>query len=136
MKHKIKFRSKCAGVWRKGDHLTYANGEVIKQWSGSLSLEYTVKPETVGQFTGVYDVDGKEIYEADVVQYTREDKYRYIVTWNDELMCYEGKCIDNGCSVQFLKSFLEKCCVVGNIFDNPKLLKGVKENGDKRRVRK
>ena len=130
---KIKFRGKCAGVWRKGD---YANGEVIKQWSGSLSPEYTVKPETVGQFTGVYDVDGKEIYEADVVQYTREDKYRYIVTWNDELMCYEGKCIDNGCSVQFLKSFLEKCCVVGNIFDNPKLLKGVKENGDKRRVRK
>ena len=133
---KIKFRGKCAGVWRKGDHLTYANGEVIKQWSGSLSPEYTVKPETVGQFTGVYDVDGKEIYEADVVQYTREDKYRYIVTWNDELMCYEGKCIDNGCSVQFLKSFLEKCCVVGNIFDNPKLLKGVKENGNKRRVHK
>ena len=84
----------------------------------------------------MYDVDGKEIYEADVVQYTREDKYRYIVTWNDELMCHEGKCIDNGCNVQFLKSFLEKCRVVGNVFDNLKLLKGVKENGNKRRVRK
>ncbi|MBR1398198.1 MAG: hypothetical protein IJ563_11805 [Selenomonadaceae bacterium] len=123
MKRKIKFRGKCAAVWRKGDHLTYANGEVIKQWSGSLSPEYTVEPETVGQFTGAYDVDGKEIYEADVVQYTREDKYRYIVVWNDELMCYEGKCIDNGCNVQFLKSFLEKCRIVGNIFDNPELNK-------------
>ena len=76
--------------------------------------------------SNVYDVDGKEIYTGDIVQYTREDKYRYIVTWNDELMCHEGKCIDNGCNVQFMKSFLEKCRVVGNVFDNPKLLKGVK----------
>ena len=134
MRQIIKYRGKCAGVWRKGDHLTYQNSDVIKQWSGSLSPEYTIDPETLGRFLNVYDVDGKEIYTGDIVQYTHENKYRYIVTWNNELMCYEGKCIDNGCNVQFLKSFLEKCRVVGNVFDDPKLLKGVKENGNKRRV--
>ena len=68
MKRRIMFRGKCAGTWRTGDHLTYREGDAIKHWMGSISPEYSVDPETVGQFTGAYDVEGNEIFEGDICQ--------------------------------------------------------------------
>lgn len=127
MKRKIKYRGKCAGAWRKGDHLTYANGEVIKQWSGSLSPEYTVEPETVGQFTGAYDVDGKEIYEGDILKDANGEifvVYYEGYSWLAGLPALVKGAGLYDCNLE--DKDLKTCKVIGNIFDSPELI----ERGD------
>ncbi|WP_411973401.1 YopX family protein [Sphingobacterium sp. Lzh-3] len=59
---------------------TNANKIVILQLYNEHDwLRHEVLPETVGQFTGVYDIDKKEIFEHDVVTFgRREGKYNVV----------------------------------------------------------
>ena len=125
MKRMIKFRGKCGDVWRHGDHLAYANSECIKNWLGGLSFEYTAESDTVGQFTGLYDSEGKEIYEGDICEII-DDGAEFRVDWdknNAKFVC----CLANGKKSKFsfnYKNARKHLKVIGNIFDNPELLKG------------
>ena len=119
----IKFRGKCAGVWRKGDHLTYANGDVIKAWNGSMSFEYSVDSKTVGQFTEMYDCDGKEIYEDDIIQNLRYENVigrviRHKGCW---AMVFDNNDNDFVILYEDLQNFDYR--VIGNVFDNPEIIK-------------
>ena len=83
--------------------------------------------DTLGQFTGLYDKNGKEIYEGDVVKWSNGLMYD-VKFWEGMFYasieeCNEG--ILGGFPLHRLTEYEDgKCEIVGNIFDNPELLKG------------
>ena len=81
-----------------------------------------VKPETVGQYTGRLDKNGKKVFEHDILQIL-DGVARGIVQWWENDQCYvletkEGWHIDDFGNYG-RPEYYE---VIGNIHDNPELL--------------
>ena len=77
-----------------------------------------VIPETVGQFTGLTDKYGKEIFEGDIVEVVHEGVYK--CRWDDgnlEFGLIDGK---ESFGMAYVSPF--DIAVIGNIYDNPELL--------------
>lgn len=93
--------------------------------------EFEVLAGTVGQFTGLHDKNGKEIYEGDIVQFNQkfliENTLR--VGYEDSHRGGFSLCTKEGYYGMFGDAWLEPfyCEVIGNIHDNPELLKGGKK---------
>ena len=87
-----------------------------------VSVFYSVIPETVGQYTGLTDKNGKRIFEGDIVSLVKHDGLIYKVVYvpcRYELVNSKGV---NCFVLDIYKS--ENIEVIGNIYDNPELLGG------------
>lgn len=80
---------------------------------------YDVIPETVCQFTGLTDKNGTKIFECDIVKWIDSDGNNRI----DKVWYHNGGFVL--CNIEhhigdYIHNYLE---VIGNIYDNPELLK-------------
>lgn len=130
--------------WVFGSLWFDTRNEATLIWSEELEYWVRVDPSTVGQYTGLKDEHGKEIYEGDIVLHFSnkyaEDEYAflvntagidpkhlhyYVVSWNNTeggfgYVLLKELHINNPdmCGFNPCLGFL-----VGNIHDNPELLK-------------
>ena len=119
----------CSDEWVYGDliHKRHDRDALMIQDENGLGSD--VVPESVGQFTGLHDKDGKEIYEGDIVYFID-----YTYTPLDGLK-QEGYIVYNkgyfeirvGNNLRYSLHGLQlwvynHCEIIGNIIDNPNLL--------------
>lgn len=125
----IKFRAKnLDGEWVYGfyteEERQTINGFEKKYFIVNDGYDY-VKPETVGQFTGLYDKDGKEIYEGDILQLKYSDgSYHSSSVYYAQQKGYWA--VDVSINERIILGYIDRTrlVVIGNIYDNPELLTG------------
>lgn len=123
---KIKFRGKSSydRRWIIGALVPNGKQPCIAEF-GKLFELTEVDSESVGQFTGVYDCNGKEIYEGDIVLARSEGECRMCQVVFSERTCSFFLYNNSGpwyiSADNTMKDTLLE--IIGNIHDNPDLIK-------------
>ena len=87
---------------------------------------YKVIPETVGQYTGLTDKNGRKVFEGDIVVFADffdDEIHRGVVYWCDLAFwfdCTETEGDEGIYSLAYISANILE--VIGNIYDNPELL--------------
>ena len=138
MKREILFRGKStiSKEWVYGDLVHTSQLTAIKEVNGDYFRPISVSPDTIGQYTGLKDKNGKKIFEGDVVHLKGDgnggtkvgkDYYR-VVTFHEGSFCIS---IEDGVHHPVHTPIYEYCDshsivnwdVIGNVTDNPELMK-------------
>ena len=128
MAREIKFRAKSDGIWVYGElHLMCRMPHI------HCPEARPIKTDTVGQFSGLRDKYGKEIYEGDVVRWRRLKSKDEV----DEQICYIGfhalsasfRLITKDSDYAIGNRGIPTDCfeVIGNMWDNRELITWLRE---------
>jgi len=133
----IKFRAKISGTdeWIYGlPNAVYLNNNIDSiQCKKSKKIEY-IKIDTLGEYTGLKDKNGKEIYEGDILTYHYYDFMCIVKFENGSFVCYHARekdwdenelkwgLLSRAFDSDMIESFGE-IEIIGNIYENPELFK-------------
>ena len=83
-----------------------------------------VCPETVGQYTGLTDKNGKKVFEGDILKVLDcfDNEVIYLIDYKDSTFCANQKGVNFSTHLSNFNSGEYRIEIIGNIFDNPELL--------------
>jgi hypothetical protein len=82
-----------------------------------------IKTDTLGMFTGGYDENETEIYHGDIC---KSGNLVFAVKWNKEAMAFMAHTGIESVPFNWFSGIgSEKCVKIGDIYDNPELLKDI-----------
>ena len=126
MNREIKFRGKSVmdntyGNWLYSSGIKYGDDVELMYCDEDTSEEWHyIDKNTLGQYTGLHDKNGKEIYEGDILKSIRwNDIYLVKQIGTAYYLCRKGKNRFNKITTW---NNAEKSEVIGNIYDNSELL--------------
>ena len=151
MSREILFRGKRTdnGEWVEGSllidyisgqYFIHTNGNSVNESNkigeeGCLKfLAFEIDPETVCQYTGLTDKNGRKIFEGDIVKFKHGGEFHdrgvwyrnyvieYVNTFHTYGLRFRNQSIHFACKKSIIS--MHDVEVIGNIFDNPELLKG------------
>lgn len=113
----ILFRGKKTGspFWIYGDLHRDINRTTILTYSPECLLGYEVEPATVGQYIGQMDINGKKLFEGDIVKHK---DLIYEIAYLEKYTRFAPR----RKGVIFAGFLLSRSERIGNKFDNPELL--------------
>nr|DAZ63833.1 MAG TPA: YopX protein [Caudoviricetes sp.] len=120
----FKAKRKDNGEWVEGGYFSepYTDKKYIVRWN-SFGIGFNefieVNPDTICQYTGLADKNGKKIWENDIVEVAGEDGY-FKCEWDEDTARFALN--GDGLMVDFDNYWSYQVEVVGNIFDNAELL--------------
>ena len=107
-----------------GDGVSYSrDGEPEFYFSGLDGIKES--PYIIQQFTGLKDINGKDIYEGDILRNTKYTDITAFVRWANELE-YAGWSLAqryDDIGSLFIYKNMENLQIIGNILETPELLK-------------
>ena len=136
----ILFRGRdIAGNWHYGVPLIFTEDYVCI--TAPHTFNKAVNPETVGQYTGLTDKNGTKIFEGDIIKQTFRLKQtngslereiisvvEYGISYAYSNVCGVCQRFSDGSGIAMLSVMdtrgIVDCEVIGNIHDNPELMKG------------
>jgi uncharacterized phage protein (TIGR01671 family) len=138
-------KEKNSSKWIYGDlrHISDSHGGyilcIVDNTNGRNNdvIGVEVVPETVGQYTGLTDKNNVKIFEGDIVKGTAYSATRIgVIVWIDEISSFGVRYVNapNPTAWDWENSSILRCVslgktdefaaeVIGNIYDNPELLK-------------
>lgn len=134
MNREMLFRAKHIHAMDSNEHLngTWVHGYLSdKNYINDKSLEgeFLVDENTICQYTGLTDKNGKKIFEGDILRHADETILKTV--WNDRKYGFAAQCVKGSVLLKDCKWGLwefesDEVEVIGNVFDNPELLGGTK----------
>lgn len=136
MKREILFRAKCFGNWRYGSYvhfvkkptnsrcnINYKDFIVTNEEDGEHYYPIT-ELSSIGQYTGLKDKDGNKIFEGDIV--IIDNSLKAVVIWFNGSFRFKDELSSKATYLDDIGAIMRDYDVevIGNIHDNPELLKG------------
>lgn len=121
MSREIKFRAKYTGKtnWVYGGIWKNNRGQMLIVQPTGCGGE--VNPYTVGEYIGVHDKNGREVYEGDVLKDNNGKVYK--IVWGHDLL-WLAITNEAHCNCYCPEGVSRRSEVIGNIYENPELLEG------------
>lgn len=127
MKREIKFRgfSSDSNKWIYGylnrpfDDVT----QIIEKIPSNASQMSLIVNGSEGQFTGLFDKNGKEIYEGDIIDCYQVYDSDFLGVVVFKTYRFLIKKINPTNNIEYVNFFTEKCEVIGNVYEDSKLIK-------------
>lgn len=106
----MKSKGKCKCAHDGSDAFIFVWNDYCHEYD-----DIDVIPDTIGQYTGLKDKNGNQIFENDIIKYDEEQfPIEFcgpeIITW------------DYGSLSAIEEHLIEYCEIIGNIYDNPELI--------------